>query len=133
MIIRRILSNRDASSTVDFAFALPVLIAIMLGTIQMGIYLHASGAIRHALGEGIRLAKVYPDATSAEVKTEVLDSMAALDKNKVTGFAFVRGTSGGIKYGAVAMRYQLEPMFPLVPLPAINITETRAAYLPAGS
>lgn len=130
--IRRLLREQHAASTVDFAFALPVLATIMLGTMQLGQYFHVSGSLQHALGEGIRLAKVDPTATSTEIRAEVEDEMAAIDTSNITGFAFVRGTSSGIDYGAVAIRYQLEPMIPLVPVSAITIQEVKVAYLPVG-
>lgn len=131
-LFRRILREQHAASTVDFAFALPVLITIILGTMQLGHYFHVSGSLQHALGEGIRLAKVDPTATSADIRAEVEDEMAAIDTSKITGFAFVRGTSSGIDYGAVAIRYKLEPMIPLVPLTELTIQETKVAYLPTG-
>ena len=131
MKFMRFFKDQSASTTVDFAFALPVLLTIMLGTFQLGQYLHASGAMRHALGEGIRYAKVHSSADSDAIKAEVLSEMATLDPDNVVGFSFVRGTSNGVQYGAVVMKYKLEAMMPLVPVPDITITETKVAYIPA--
>lgn len=122
-----------ASSTVDFAFALPVLVTIMLGTMQLGQYFQVSGTLRHALGEGVRYAKVYPSATQAEVLAEIRDELPAVDQSKIKALVFVRGTSSGIKWGAAGIQYNLEPMIPLVPVSAITITETSISYLPAGA
>lgn len=131
MKIMRLFRDNSASTTVDFAFALPVLLTIMLGTFQLGQYLHASGAMRHALGEGIRYAKVHTSADSSTIKSEVLSEMAVLDPKNVVGFSFVRGTTNGVDYATIAIRYKLEAMMPLVPVPDITITETKVAYLPA--
>ncbi|HSM53464.1 MAG TPA: TadE family protein [Erythrobacter sp.] len=130
--MRRILRSSSASSTVDFAFALPVLITIMLGTLQLGQYFQVSGTLRHALGEGIRYAKVYPTATQAQVTDEIRDSMPAVDQGKISAVVFVRGTSGGIDWAAAAIRYRLEPFIPFIPVPPITIQETSVAYIPAG-
>lgn len=127
----RILRDKGGSGAVDFAFAFPVLITLMLGTIQLGMYLQASGTLRHALGEGIRYAKVYPDATTEEVLNEVRSEMPIMDQDKISRLSFVRGTSNGAQYGRLTIAYQLEPMFPLVPVPPITISETKTAYLPA--
>lgn len=129
---KRLRRDTRASSTVDFAFALPVLIIIMLGTLQLGVYLHVSGTLRHALGEGIRYSKVYPNATADDVKAEIKDEMPAVDAANISALVFIRGTSGSIDYSAAGIRYKLKPMIPLVPLPPITITETSIAYLPAG-
>lgn len=84
MMFRKLLVDRRGSGSVDFAFAMPVVVTLMLGTIQLGVYLQASGTLRHALGEGIRYAKVDPDATETEVLNEVKDEMPAMDPQKIT-------------------------------------------------
>ena len=130
-MIKSLLRSTRASSTVDFAFAFPVLITIMLGTIQLGAYLQASGTLRHALGEGIRYAKVYPDATSDEVLEQVRSEMPAIDADNISRLSFVRGKSNGAQYGQISIAYKLEPMIPLVPVPPITISESKTAYLPS--
>ena len=129
--LTRILRDKSGSGSVDFAFAFPVIITLMLGTIQLGMYLQASGTLRHALGEGIRYAKVYPDATTDEVLNEVRSEMPAMDPDKIARLRFNRGTVNGAAYGRITIAYTLEPMIPLVPLPAITISETKIAYLPS--
>ena len=131
-LMRRILRSTSASSTVDFAFALPVLVTIMLGTLQLGQYFQVSGTLRHALGEGIRYAKVYPNATQSEVTGEIRDALPAVDQAKISSLAFVRGTSGGVDWAVARIRYRLEPFIPFIPVPPITIEETSVAYIPAG-
>lgn len=131
MALRHLLRNDRGSSTVDFAFALPVVAIIMLGTIQLGIYLQAAGTLRHALGEGIRYAKVDPDATQSQVLEEVKDEMPSMNSDNITKLTFERGTTNGADYGRIAISYKLEPIVPLVPVPAITISEEKTAYLPS--
>lgn len=134
MLWHTLLRDTRASSTVDFAFALPVLLTIMLGTLQLGQYFQVSGTLRHALGEGVRYAKVYPSATQGEVLAEIRDELPAVDQSKIKALVFVRGTSSdGIGWGAARIQYSLEPMIPLIPVPPITITETSISYLPAGA
>ena len=130
-MIRSILRDRTASSTVDFAFALPVLVTMMLGMLQMGQVLHTSGAMRHALGEGIRFAKVDPTATESQVLAEVRDELAAIDPDGISTLTFERGLTNGARYGKIDISYRLEPMIPLVPVPAITLNESKTAYLPS--
>ena len=131
MTIRKLMSDRRGASTVDFAFALPVLVTIMLGAIQLGVYIQASGTLRHALGEGIRYAKVDPDATRDEVIAEVKNEMPAMDRESITELTFERGTENGAKFGKIAISYRLTPMIPMVPLPPITIKEEKTAWLPS--
>lgn len=129
--MRKLLRDTEGSSTVDFAFALPVLTVIMLGIVQMGVTLHASGAMQHAVGEGIRLAKVDPDATTADIEAEVKDEMTALDLDKIAELTVVRGTSNGADFGKVTLKYKVDPVIQLLPVPSITLTEEKQAYLPA--
>lgn len=130
-MLNKLTRDCTASSTVDFAFALPVLTTLMLGMLQMGQILHTSGAMRHALGEGIRLAKVDPAATQTQVLDEVRDELVAIDEDGITALTFQRGTTNGARYGKIDITYRLEPMIPLVPVPAITLNESKTAYLPS--
>ncbi len=131
MMYRKLFFDRAGASTVDFAFALPVLLVIMLGPIQMGQYLHASGAVRHALGEGIRLAKVDPNAPIDLIKREIRDELVAVDKDNIVSLDVTRATnSNGSKTATTKIQYKLEPMIPLVPVPPITITEEKSVWLP---
>ncbi|WFL76609.1 pilus assembly protein [Altererythrobacter arenosus] len=131
MIVRKLTSDNRASTTVDFAFAVPVILAIMLGTIQMGQYLHASGAMRHALGEGVRLAKVDPDASTNRIEREIRDELVAIDKDNIVLLNVTRSTaSNGAKIATAKIKYKLTPMIPLIPVPAITISEEKTVWLP---
>jgi len=128
---RNILRSTGGSSTVDFAFALPVLVVMMIGIMQMGLTLHASGAMRHAVGEGIRLAKVDPTASQADIEAEVKDEMTALDLDKIVTLEVTRGTSNGVAFGRIRLQYRVDPVIQLLPVPAITLTEEKQAYIPA--
>ena len=131
MMFRRIFLDRRGSTTVDFAFAVPVILAIMLGTIQMGQYLHASGAMRHALGEGVRLAKVDPDASTDRIKREIRDELVAIDMDNIVALDVTRSTTAsGAKIATAKIRYKMEPMIPLIPVPPITISEEKTVWLP---
>ena len=130
MIGRRILSDKRGSTTVDFAFALPVLLILMLGTIQMGQYLHISGALRHAVGEGVRLAKVDPDATAERIKREVRSELVAMDKDGLLGVKVERGTTGGASYSRIWVKYEMKPIMPLIPVPPVTVTQEKTVWLP---
>ncbi|WP_164931308.1 TadE family protein [Erythrobacter sp. HKB08] len=129
-MLRALTADREGSSTVDFAYALPVLVAFMLGIVQMGVTLHSSGALRHAAGEGVRLAKVNPDATETEVLDRVRSELTAMDRDKITSLTFERGTSDGADYGRVSINYEVEPIVPFLPIPTITLSESKQAYLP---
>lgn len=130
-VLFRVLRDSRGGTAVEFAFALPVLVMVMIGILQFAIVMHASGAMRHVVGEGIRYAKVYPNATTEQVLTEARDSFAGIEAANVTELSFERGSSNGASFARMTMRYQLQPVIPFAPLPAILLSQTKTAYLPS--
>ena len=132
MIGRLSRMGRDArgATTVEMAFALPVLIMLMIGILQFGLVLQASGAMRHGIGEGLRTAKVSSSATTAQIEKEIKDQLRGINTEKAT-VAFTRGTEGGADYGEAKIDYTMKPVIPFAALPEIKLTESRRVWLPS--
>lgn len=130
MIKIRLASDARGATIIEFAIAAPILIILMIGILQFGMILHASGALRHGLAEGIRHAKVYPDATEVIVQQKTRDALAGIDPNGIVALTFDRGTQNGAAFGRLTIHYEMTPFIPFVPLDVIALTETKTAYLP---
>jgi Flp pilus assembly protein TadG len=114
------------------AFALPIVVMLMIGILQYAIVMQTTSGMRHAIGEAVRFAKVYPNADEDEVLDIARGSFVGIDSSKITGLALERGTAAnGADYGTVTMRYRLEPVIPFVALDEINLEESRTIYLQA--
>ncbi len=129
-IFREIIRDRRGATVIEYAFALPVLVMLMIGILQFALILQASGAMRHGIGEGLRYAKVNPDATESEVLAQVRPAMGGVDLNNVTSLRFTSGTTNGVAFGRITMQYEMMPVIPFAPLPAIQLSETRTTFLP---
>ncbi len=128
--LRSISRDDKGSLGFEFAIAMPVLVTLMLGILQFAMVLHASGAMRNAMGEGLRLAKVDTDATAAEVYTETRDEFVGVAHSGIKTLTFTRGTAAnGADYGRLVMEYELQPVLPFAPIPAIRLSETKQVYL----
>lgn len=131
MITQGLLKDTRGAAVIEFAFALPVIAMVMLGILQMGIVLHASGGMRHALGEGIRYARINPEATDAQVETYARAAMLGIDGSAIRSLTFDRGTTaGGQSFGRITMRYDIATVIPFVPLPPFALNKTKTTYLP---
>lgn len=131
MIVHGLLKDTRGTAIIEFAFALPTIAVIMIGILQMGLVLHASGGMRHALGEGIRYARVNPDATDAQVEAHARAALLGIDRNGITSLIFDRGTSsGGASFGRMEMRYEIASVIPFVQLPPFELNHTKTTYLP---
>ena len=129
-LIHRLAREEQGSFGFEFAIAFPILITLMLGILQFGMALHASGAMRNAMGEGLRLAKVNPDATADEVYAETKDELVGVDQDGIKKLVFTRGTAAnGASYGKLVMQYQMEFLLPFAPIPPIVLVEEKQIYL----
>jgi len=141
MTLRKLASNRDGAIAIEMAFALPVLITLMMGILQFGLILQASGAMRHGIGEGLRFAKVNTvsdpsdpvlvAAHKSQVETIARDALAGIDRNKVQSIAFTSGVANGAEFGRIDVRYQMQPLIPFSAIPPITINESKTIYLPS--
>ena len=132
MKLMRLREDTKGATLVEFAFAAPVLIAIMVGSLQMGLVLYSSGGMRHAVGEGVRYAKVYPNATEEQVLEKVKTSYSGIDPAKVSTLVFERGLSSkGAPFAKISMSYEVAPMIPFVPMPPFTLSEEKLVYLPS--
>jgi Flp pilus assembly protein TadG len=130
MTSRTLARDARGSAAVEAAFALPILITLMLGLLQVALVLHANGALRHAAGQGIRFAKINPGATTDEVLAATRSGLAELDPSKITGLSLERGTAAnGGAYARLSISYELRPVIPFVPVPAIPLHQARTAYV----
>ena len=69
---RRIKDRRGATA-IEFAFILPLLIILLFGTIELGLYLYNKQVITNACREGARAGIIVrvPRLTNDEIKAEV--------------------------------------------------------------
>lgn len=63
------------AAAIEAAFALPVLLTFMWVIFQMGFVFLASAGMQHALGEGARMATIFPAPTEAAIKQKVADKV----------------------------------------------------------
>ena len=130
-LLRQLRRDNTGSFAIEFAIALPVLIAMMIGILNFGLVLNANGSMRNAMGEGLRLAKVDPTATDASVIAATRSALVGVDPNAVQVLTFARGTSNNTETGAMTMSITLRPIIPFAEIPPIVLTETKQIYLPS--
>lgn len=74
------LGGEDGSTAVEFAFCLPILLAMMIGIFQFGWVQHTQSSIRFALARAARVLMINPNATEAELQSVVSAQLANTTK-----------------------------------------------------
>lgn len=132
--IQRLWADRKGAAAIEIIFALPLLVTIMIGILQFALILQAQGAMRHGIGEGLRMAKVNAAATEAQILDRARASMGGSQTGNITAMDFTRGTTtvnGEIaEWGRITIDFEMQPVIPVAPVPPIQLTATRTVYLP---
>lgn len=129
--MRRLFRNERGSIGLEFGLAIPILVALIIGVLQFGLVLNANGSMRHAMGEGLRLAKVDPTATDTAVENLVKAELVGVDPAGIETLQFDRGTSSNVETGTMTMTVKLTPIIPFALIPPITLTQTKTIYLPS--
>lgn len=133
--------NEQGAAVVEFAFALPILIMFIWGIAQFGMVLAADAGIQNALGEGARLATIYPTPDNATVKTKMQDNLfgqflgtyvisdpVVTDVYKINADGTTSTTKIG-KYMDLSVTYVVTPDFLFFKGPQITMPRSKRVYL----
>jgi Flp pilus assembly protein TadG len=123
--------DQRGGAIIEFAFALPILIALLIGILQSGLMLYAKSGMRHGIGEGVRHAKVHRIADSAAVLAKVRSAAFGVEASGIQSLTFQRSTNAnGEDIATIAMTYQPNSFIPFVSRLPITLSESRTVYLP---
>lgn len=74
----------DGAAAVEFAFCLPVFLAIVFGIIQFGLTQHDFSSVRYAMQTASRALVIDPDLNQAAIQALVDDQLAETTNAEVT-------------------------------------------------
>lgn len=120
------LKRDDRGATaIETAFALPVFIMMIWAIIQFGLMFRALAGIQHALGEGARLATLYPRPTDAAIKARISAKVYGIQP----GIFTVPNPTAGTGYLDLSVNYVQPTSLLLLPGPTINVTKTKRVWI----
>ena len=67
--------NDRGAAIIETAFALPALIIMMWMLVQAGLVFRAMSGIQHGLGQGARLATLYPQPTNTQIQAAITNAV----------------------------------------------------------
>ena len=71
----RLLRDPRGATIIETAFALPVLISMIWAIFQAGLVFRANSGIQHALGEGARLATLFPTPSRGQIESKMQEAV----------------------------------------------------------
>jgi hypothetical protein len=122
--------DRRAAAAAEVAIAIPVLMLMLFATVQFGALFLANAGLQNAVGEGARVATLWPRRTSGEITTEINASKFGLNPAGLSQPQLTYGQVGGQDFVDVSMTYTTDLDFIFFKVEDIQLQETRRAYMP---
>lgn len=126
---RRIASDDKGAAVIEMAFALPTLIMMLWMIVQLGLVFRAMSGIQHGLGEGARMATLFPQPTDTAIKTKISDAVYGIGPGSFTIADPVPGTSGGAEYLDLQVTYTQATDLLILPGPTISVTREKRVWV----
>lgn len=138
-LIRLLKTNDRGATTVEMAFALPVLIVMIWMFVQLAQMYRAMAGIQQALGEGARYATLClnPAATgcaaptAANIKTQIEGSVYGVGPGTFSVTDPESGIAGTSKYFDLTVNYTQPTSLLLLPGPTINVSRSKRVWIAA--
>jgi Flp pilus assembly pilin Flp len=123
----RICRNQQGSAAVEFAFAAPVLLLVIIGLVQLGILFSAQAGIANAVNEAARFATTFPTPTDGQIIERMKQRRFMVRAEHMAVPAPVRGISNGVAYIDLTMTYSAPLNFVFFSTQPIPLRQTRRA------
>lgn len=127
-MILKIKRDERGLATIEMAFALPILLLFIYGIFQVGMIMAASAGMQHALGEGARLATIYPTPTDTAIKTQINNKLFGAYVGTFTVADPVADATGK-SYKDLSVTYTVTPNYLFFTAPDITLVRRKRVYL----
>lgn len=131
MIARRRLANNErGAAAIEMAFALPALVILIWGVVQLGMMFRAMAGIQHALGEGARLATIWPQPTDEAIEAKMEEVVYGIEPGTFTIHPPEAGLSdAGEAYLDLEVTYTQPTNLLLLPGPTITVSREKRVWV----
>ena len=123
-------SDQRGAATIEMAIALPTLVLFIWGIFQVGVAFQAKAGMQHALGEGARLATLYPKPDDSVIVSRMSDKVFGMNVGTFST-PTVTTPTGCATCRVLTVSYTVTPNFLLFNGPPITITRTKQVYTTA--
>ncbi len=129
MIGRKLSADQSGAAAVEMALSLPILLTFVYGMFQVGMVMAADAGMQHALGEGARLATIYPTPTDTVIKSKISSKVFGTYIGTYAVSDPVSFAAGTSKYKDLQVSYTVTPNYLFFNGPPITLRRTKRVYL----
>jgi Flp pilus assembly protein TadG len=119
--------NHRGAAALEFALIAPVLFAMLLGIVALGILFLAQG-LASAVEDAARYATLWPRPTESQIIARITAHRFGMDPANIVAPTVTFSTSSSPNYVTISMGYNLTINY-VLGTKTIALTETRRAYV----
>jgi Flp pilus assembly protein TadG len=124
----RLLADRRGATMLEFALVVPVLLAMLLGIVMLGMVFLAQAGLRSAVEDAARYATIWPRPSQTAIEARIAARRFGMDPANIVAPTITFNTSSSPNYVTISMGYNLTINY-LLGSKTISLTETRRAYV----
>lgn len=128
-LLRAIRRDERGAAIIETAFALPALIVMVWAVVQLGLVFRAMSGIQHALGEGARLATIYPQPDDAAIHDKIEAAVYGIGPGTFTIDDPVPGTENGSAFLDLQVSYTQATDLLFLPGPTITVSRSKRVWV----
>ena len=128
-LLRKLRRDNRGAAVIEMAFALPALIMLMWLIVQLGLVFRAMSGIQHGLGEGARMATLYPKPADSAIQDKIEDAVYGIGPGNFTIATPVSGTADGATYLDLRVTYTQATDLLIIPGPDINVSRSKRVWV----
>jgi Flp pilus assembly protein TadG len=128
-ILAKLRRNERGAAVIEMAFALPALIMLMWMIVQLGLVFRAMSGIHHGLGEGARMATLWPKPSDTAIKAKIADAVYGIGPGHFVIATPVTGTADGATYLDLRVTYTQATDLLIIPGPNISVSRSKRVWI----
>jgi len=127
--LKKLRRDEQGAAAMEMAFALPVLLLFVFGIFQFGVILQANAGMQRVLGEGARLATLYPQPADEAIVTKMDNSEFGMNVGTFhTPTISTPASTACTNCRTPKVTYTVTPNFVFLTAPAITLTQNKRVY-----
>ena len=128
-LIQRLRRDESGAAVIEMAFALPAMIMLIWMIVQLGLVFRAMAGIQHALGEGARLATIWPVPDADTIKDRMDEAVYGIGPGDFDIPEPIQGTADGSDYLDLEVTYSQPTDLLIIPGPTIEVSRTKRVWM----
>jgi Flp pilus assembly pilin Flp len=128
-LLRRLRRDDRGAAVIETAFALPALILMMWMLVQAGLVFRAMSGIQHGLGQGARMATLFPKPSNDAIEAAINSAVYGIGPGTFDIEDPITGTADGATYLDLKVTYTQPTDMLLFPGPTITVSRSKRVWI----